>query len=103
MNIIDLLPQGQFAPLGEINIYGLINTFVQLILIFSSILFVFNILIGGIKFILSRGEKDKKSQASRQIFNAFIGITIIFGTWAVMGFLSQFFGIDLLYFKIPSI
>lgn len=103
MNIIDLLPQGQFTPLGEINIYGLINTSVQLLLIFSSVLFVFNILIGGIKFILSQGEKDKRNQASRQILNAFIGITIIFGTWAIMGFLSQFFGINLLNFQIPSI
>lgn len=98
-----ILPQGQFTPLEEITLPGLINAAVNIILIVASILFVFSILAGGIKMISSGGKSDRMDEAKRQLINAFIGIFIVFCIYAVMNFISTFYGIDLLTFQIPAI
>ncbi len=100
---LDLLPKGQFVPLSSITITGLINAAINISLIIASILFVFNLLFGGIKLIISGGGKDKVEIAKRQIINAFIGIFFVFSAWGIMNLLSQFFGIDLLNFEIPTL
>ena len=103
MQPLDLLPRGQFTPLNEISISGIIAAFVHIVLIVASLLFVFNILFGGIKLIISGGNREKSEESRRQIVNAFLGVFIVFITWAILGFLSQFFGIDLLSFEIPTL
>ncbi len=103
MQPIILLPKGQFTPLENVTISGLINAAINLILVVAAILFVFSLLIGGIKIILSGGAKDKTEDARRQLVNAFVGIFIIFSVYAAMNFISQFFGIDLLTFEIPTL
>ena len=57
---------------------------------------------GGLKFILSGGKSEKFDEAKRQIINALIGVIIVFTTWASLGLISRFFGIDLLNFEIPT-
>jgi len=103
MEQIVVLPRGQFTPLSSITIQGLISAAVNLILIVAAILFVFNLLTGGIKIILSGGAKDKADDARRHIVNALIGIFIVFAVYAAMNFISQFYGVDLLTFEIPTL
>lgn len=102
MEPIVVLPKGQFTPLQDVTIAGLIMAAVHLVLIVASLLFVFNLLAGGIKIILSGGAKDKGEEARGHIVNAVIGIAIVFSVYAGMNFVSQFFGIDLLTFEIPT-
>ena len=97
------MPKGQFAPLSEITFEALISSAVNLVLIVASILFVFNFLIGGIKFMLSGGNKEKRDSAKRQLMNAILGIIIIFSSWAVLGFVGEFFGVDFSTFQIPTL
>jgi len=97
------MPKGQFAPLSEITFEALISSAVNLVLIVASILFVFNFLIGGIKFMLSGGNKEKLDSAKRQLMNAILGIIIIFSSWAVLGFVGEFFGVDFSTFQIPTL
>lgn len=103
MDPIIIQPGGQFRPLLDITLEELISALVPLVLIIASILFVFNLLFGGIKVILSGGDKDKLDEAKRQLVNALLGLVIVFSTWAVIGLVSQFFGINLLTFEIPTL
>lgn len=103
MEPILVLPKGQFTPLRNVTVQGLIGAFVNLVLVAAAILFVFNFLVGGIKFILSGGAKDKTEDARRHIVNAIIGIAIVLSVYAGMSFLSQFYGIDLFTFEIPTL
>lgn len=103
MKPLDLLPHGQFTPLTEVSIPGLISAAINITLIVASILFVFTILIGGIKLIISGGEKERTDNARRQIVNALIGVTVIFCTWALLNLINQFYGVDLLTFEIPTL
>ncbi|OGM60237.1 hypothetical protein A3A75_03750 [Candidatus Woesebacteria bacterium RIFCSPLOWO2_01_FULL_39_10] len=100
---LQILPRGQFTPLENITLQGLAASAVNIILIIASLLFVFNLLFGGIKVILSGGDKEKLDIAKRQLVNSFLGIAIVFSSWAILGFVSQFFGIDLLTFDIPTL
>ena len=103
MEPILLLPKGQFTPLENVTIPGLVNAAINLILIVAAILFVFSILTGGIKIILSGGKGDRMDEAKRQLSNALIGIFIVFSIYAAMNLVSQFYGIDLLTFEIPTL
>ncbi len=98
-----LKPQGQFTPLAALTLNGLVNAFIIFSLVISSTLFIFALLFGGIKIIISGGKKDKMDEAGRQIVNALIGILIVFSTWAVLSFVSYFFGINLSTFEIPTL
>lgn len=101
-NGVLLIPRGQFAPLSELTIPGLVSSAVNLVLIVASVLFVFNFLIGGIKFMLSGGSKEKLDSAKKQLVNAILGIVIVFSAWAVLGFVGDFFGVDFTTFQIPT-
>ena len=98
-----MLPRGQFTPLEEVSMPGLVNAAVNLILVVAAILFVFSILIGGIKIILSGGRGDKMDEAKRHLVNAFIGIFIVFSIYAAMSLVSTFYGVNLLTFEIPTL
>ena len=100
---LDILPKGQFVPLTSVTITGLVSAAINITLIIASLLFVFNLLFGGIKLIISGGEKEKTENARRQIVNAFIGVFMVFSAWGILNLLSQFFGIDLLNFEIPTL
>ena len=98
-----VLPQGQFTPLEQVTIPGLINAAVNIVLIVGAVLFVFSLLGGGLKMNLSGGKGDKVDEAKRQLVNALIGVFIVFSAWAGMNFISTFYGIDLLTFEIPTL
>lgn len=98
-----VLPQGQFTPLEEVTIPGLINAAINIVLIVAAVLFVFSLLSGGIKIILSGGKSDKTDEARRQLVNAIVGIFIIFAAWGIMNLISNFYGINLLTFEIPTL
>lgn len=100
---LNLLPQGQFVELRNVSISGLISAFINIFLIVAALLFVFTLLLGGVKLILSGGAKEKTEEARRQIVNAFLGIFLVFSSWAIIGLVSEFFGIDLVNFEIPTL
>lgn len=97
------LPQGQFTPLQDVTVQGLVASGINIILIVASVLFVFSFLLGGVKMIISAGAKEAMDNARRQLVNSLIGVFIVFSSWAGLGLVSQFFGIDLLSFQIPTL
>ena len=99
---IEILPKGQFAPLNNIRITDIISACVVIVMVVASIAFVFSLLFGGIKWILSGGKKEKADEAKAQIVNAIIGIFVVFTSWALINLVSTFFGINILEFNIPN-
>lgn len=99
---IEIFPGDQFFNLRIITIAQLISSFVVILLILTSILFVFSLLIAGIRWILSGGNKELLERAKSQIVNALIGLLIVFSAWATLNLISYFFGIELISFAIPT-
>lgn len=97
-NIGDIGANAQQLSLG-----GMVSGFISLILILAGVAFFFILVIGGVKWILSGGDKAHTEGARNQITAALVGLVIVFSAWAIAGLIDSFFGINILNLKIESI
>lgn len=63
----------------------------------------FFLVLGGIKWITSEGDKERLDQAKKTITAALIGLVLVFALWAILQLLGNFFGIDLIKIDIGPI
>lgn len=85
------------------NLGSLVGGAVGLIIIVALIITFFFLIIGGIKWITSGGDKGQVEEARNQITNALIGLAIVVGAWAIMKMIGFFFGIDPFNLTIPTV
>ncbi len=102
-NTIDLGPQGQFSNLRNVQPTQIVEALVTFVLIIAALAFFFWLVLGGIKWITSGGDKAQTEAARNQITAALIGLVIVFSAWALISILGTFFGVDLLNITIPSV
>ncbi len=101
---IDLTPKGTgLTQLSGITITGLISTAITLILIVAGLIFFFMLIIGGVKWILSGGDKAQTESARNQITAALIGLVVVFAAWAIAKLIAGIFGVDILNFTTPNV
>lgn len=100
---INLSPQGQFSKLGTLEPANLISSLIKLLLIVAAVVFFFMLVIGGIKWILSGGDKAKTEEARNQITAALVGLVIVFSAWAIAQLITALFGISIFDLKIKEI
>ena len=96
-------PPPEFRNLRNLTIPGMLPSFINLVIIMAVVLFLFSLLLGGLKFIVSGGNKESTEVAGRQVLNAIIGIIIVFSTWAVLSLIEQFFGVELTTLQFPRV
>jgi len=106
--VINLQPntgQDELNKLTSANftVPNLIRTGISLTLILAALLFFFMLVIGGIRWIMSGGEKGAVENARKQITNALIGLAIVFVAWAIVRLVANIFAIDILNFTLPTI
>jgi len=99
---IDLGAKGQFAKLGTLTIGSIVAAAIKLILIVASLVFFFILVVGGIKWIVSGGDKAQTEGARNQITAALVGLVIVFAAWAIINLIKVFFGVDILSLTLPS-
>jgi len=104
MKIVQSIRLGQPPPeFRNLSIPKMIPALINLVIIVAVVLFLFSLLLGGIKFILSGGNKENTEEAGRQVVNAIIGLVIVFSTWAIISILEQFFGVELTTLSFSSV
>lgn len=99
---INLNPTNEFANLSGITIESIISAIIVLILIIAALIFLFMLILGGIKYITSGGDKGATEGARNQITAALIGLVIVFAAWAIINLVNLFFGINILSLEVPS-
>ncbi len=99
---LNLSPGGSFGNLGLISIETLISSAIVIILVIAALAFLFMLILGGIRYITSGGDKASTESARSQITAALIGLVIVFAAWAIINLVSIFFGIDILSLNIPT-
>ena len=99
---INIGPGGQFSGLNNITIVNLISALIIIILVIAALVFLFMLIMGGIRYITSGGDKAQTESARGQITAALIGLVIVFAAWAIINLISAFFGIDILQLNIPN-
>jgi len=99
---IELKPTGEFSDLGSLTVGGIVSGFIRLILVIAALVFFFILVIGGIRWIASGGDKAQTETARNQITAALVGLVIVFAAWAIVQLINTFFGIDIFSLSLPS-
>lgn len=100
---IDLTPGEQLGPLERLTIAGLVSGLVRLAIIVAAVVFFFWLVLGGIRWIMSGGDKAKTEEARSQITAALVGLVIVFSAWAIAQLINALFNFDILDLKIVPI
>lgn len=85
------------------NIGGVINTAVVIILVVAVILSLFFLIWGGVKWILSGGDKSAVESARNTIIAALIGLIIAFLAYFILSIILGFFGLSLSALQLPRL
>lgn len=103
-NTIELQPKtGQFVALGNLTIPGIIAALIRLTVVVAAIVFFFILVIGGIRWIASGGDKAQTEGARNQITAALVGLVIVFAAWAIVALIRTFFGVDIFSLALPTV
>ncbi len=99
---INLKPAGQFSQLGTLTIGGIVSGLIRFVLVVAALVFFFILVIGGIQWIASGGDKAQTEAARNRITAALVGLVIVFAAWAIVQLINTFFGINIFELSIPS-
>jgi hypothetical protein len=103
---VQVIPQSEskFFNLSGLEVGSLVSALITLALVVAAIVFFFMLVIGGIRWIVSGGDKTQTEAARGQITAALIGLVIVFAAWAIGQILGTFFGIAIFNaFELPDI
>ena len=87
----------------------IISGIIGFLLVLATIWAFFQILIAGVNWISSGGDKGKLESAQQRITQGIIGLFIVFAAWGIFLILLRFFGIiessptGAIQLKIPQI
>lgn len=99
---INLQPGGDFESVQNLTVSGLIGGAIKLALVVAALVFFFILVIGGIRWIMSGGDKGQTENARSQITAALVGLVIVFAAWAIAQLIGTFFNINIFELTIPT-
>lgn len=100
-------PDGGFAKLcnlsaNEDGLGKLVGTAVQAAFVVAVVIALFYLIWGGIKWILSGGDKGGVEAARATIIAAVIGLVVTFAAYFILSFVLSLFGLSLDQVKLPK-
>lgn len=78
------------------NLGKLISAAVGVMLILAALLAFIFLILGGIQWITSGGDKAGMEAARNKITHAIVGLIIVGAAWAIMMLVQSFLGIDII-------
>lgn len=100
---INLAPEGQFSDLAQLTIPKIVSGGIRLILVVAALTAFVFLIIGGIKWVTSGGDKERTATAQQTLTAALVGLVIVFASWAIIRLIETFFGIEILTLTIPTV
>lgn len=95
-------PGDEFSTLTGLTIPSIVSGLVRLAMVIVALVFFAMLIMGGIRWITSRGDKTEVENARNQITHALIGLAIVFVAWAILALIRSLFGVDLFQLEIPQ-
>lgn len=93
----------QLCNLGFNDFGTLLSRIITIVLIIAIIIALFFLIYGGIKWILSGGDKTAVEAARNHIVAAIVGIVIVLLAFFIMQFVLGLFGLNLNQLEFPVI
>lgn len=87
---------------GE-NLGQIVGAVVTFLLVIAVLIALFFLILGGIRWITSGGDKGKVESARNTIIAAIIGLVIAFLAFFILSVALQFFGLSLQNLQLPTI
>ena len=103
---IDLCPQFQFKDVvskNPDNIVSIIGTVVSFLFVIAIIAAFIFLLYGGLRWIVSGGDKGKVEEARNTIIAAVIGLIVIFLAYIILNVVLNLFGMSISELRLPSL
>ena len=94
---INIDPVGGVPSGGTAKIFETIGTAISVLFMFGVILCLFILIISGIQWLISGGEKQKVMQVRQRMIFAVVGLAVIFLSYFIISLVTNFFG-----FKIAA-
>lgn len=88
------------SQLADLTVGQLISTFIRVLLIAAAVVFFFWLVLGGIKWIMSGGDKARVESARDQVTHALIGLVIVFSAFAIAQLIKVLFDVNLFDLQI---
>lgn len=92
---VSFVPPIGFSVLNNLTIGGVVSGLISAVLVLAAIVFFFMLVIGGIRWITSGGDKGQTEGARNQITAALVGLVIVFSAWAIVQLVNTFFGVNI--------
>ena len=92
----------QFYNIGQVTFPVIVSALIRLSVVIAAIVFFFILVIGGIRWIASGGDKAQTESARSQITSALVGLVIVFAAWAIVALINAFFKINIFNLVIPT-
>lgn len=105
-NDIVLKPKtsSQLFNLTNLTPGSMVSGAITLIMTVVALAFFAMLILGGLKWVVSEGDKNNVEGARNQVTNALIGLAIVFSAWAIMKLIEMVFGISIFGgLTIPSL
>jgi|SRR5579884_3173366 len=102
-----ICPPGQFGNLCNLDLQknsNIVGNAVTILIVFAAILCLFFLLWGGIRWVMSGGDKGKIDQARGTIVHAIIGLVITLLAYFILNVIMYFVtGQTFTSFSIPTL
>lgn len=90
------VPIGKPDNVAIENFGSLISALVGVLLVVAALLAFFFLILGGIQWITSGGDKAGMEAARNKITHAIVGLVIVGAAWAIMLLVQSFLGINII-------
>lgn len=87
----------------DLTIGTVVSVAIKVLVIVAAVLFFLWLVLGGIKWITSGGDKNKTEEARQQITAALVGLVVVFSAWAIARLIDILFGVDLFDLNLQQI
>ena len=88
---INACPGGGFSVLCNLDPQKLLTNGINLIFVVAALLALVFLIIGGVKWLTSQGEKEGVNKARETIVASIVGLVIIFLSYLIVDFVLQLF------------
>jgi hypothetical protein len=87
---------GKPPTIAITDVGKLISALVGTVLIIAALLAFLYLILGGIKWITSGGDKAGMEEARNKITHAIVGLIIVGAAWAIMTLVQNFLGVQII-------
>lgn len=86
---------------GVTNIGNIISALIGILITIATVASLLYLVIGGLSWIVSDGDKGKLEQARNKITQAILGLIIVVAAWAIWVLIGKVFGFNVNSLPIP--